>query len=121
MITPLIALVLTGLWPPGVSSGAGIPTPAQLTSPARWASVYAQLPLSFEANQGQTDPRVKYVARGRGYTLWLTADQALLALHSGETRNSKLEAPARSARHSSLVTCPMPPTTARRPRTLYLG
>ncbi|MBZ5626979.1 MAG: SBBP repeat-containing protein [Acidobacteriia bacterium] len=40
------------------------------------------LPLAFEANQGQTDSRVKYVARGSGYTLFLTAEDAVMALHS---------------------------------------
>jgi hypothetical protein len=36
------------------------------------------LPLSFEANRGQTDPQVKYLARGRGYTLFLTGTEAVL-------------------------------------------
>jgi len=31
------------------------------------------LPLAFEANQGQTDPQVKYTARGNGYSVFLTA------------------------------------------------
>ena len=40
-----------------------------------------QLPLRFEPNQGQTDPRVNFLARGAGYGLFLTPDQAILALH----------------------------------------
>ena len=32
----------------------------------------AKLPLRFEENQGQTDPQVKYLAHGNGYTLFLT-------------------------------------------------
>ena len=40
-----------------------------------------ELPLRFEPNQGQTDPRVNFLARGAGYGLFLTADQAVLALH----------------------------------------
>ena len=40
------------------------------------------LPLSFEANQGQVDPQVKYLARGQGYTLFLTPDAAVLGLRS---------------------------------------
>lgn len=39
---------------------------------------YAALPVSFEANQGQTDPQVKYMARGNGYKLYLTSSQAIL-------------------------------------------
>jgi Abnormal spindle-like microcephaly-assoc'd, ASPM-SPD-2-Hydin/Beta-propeller repeat len=42
----------------------------------------AGLPLTFEANQGQSDNRVKFVARGSGYTLFLTRDAAVLNLRS---------------------------------------
>jgi hypothetical protein len=41
---------------------------------------YGQIPMSFEANVGQTDPRVRYLARGSGYTLFLTGDGAVLNL-----------------------------------------
>src|SRR5436309_115597 len=30
------------------------------------------LPIIFEANQGQTDPQVKFLVHGRAYTLFLT-------------------------------------------------
>ena len=43
------------------------------------AARFSRLPLSFEANQGQTDPAVKFLARGAGYTLFLTSREALLA------------------------------------------
>jgi uncharacterized repeat protein (TIGR01451 family) len=38
------------------------------------------IPMFFEANQGQTDSRVKFVSRGHGYNLFLTADEAVLEL-----------------------------------------
>jgi len=41
---------------------------------------YGRLRLSFEANQGQADRRVKFVARGSGYNLFLTGDGAVLSL-----------------------------------------
>jgi hypothetical protein len=41
---------------------------------------YGQLPLSFEVNQGQADPQVNFLARGSGYALFLTADEAVLSL-----------------------------------------
>jgi hypothetical protein len=41
---------------------------------------YGKLPLSFEANQGQTDSQVKFVSRGSGYTLFLTGDEAVFSL-----------------------------------------
>jgi len=45
------------------------------------------LPMFFEANLGQTDPRVKFLSRGHGYSLFLTANEALLNLHV-ETRHA---------------------------------
>jgi hypothetical protein len=40
------------------------------------------LPLSFEANQGQTDPTVKFLSRGDGYVVFLTSDSAVFRLRS---------------------------------------
>jgi uncharacterized repeat protein (TIGR03803 family) len=40
----------------------------------------AKLPLSFEPNLGQTDSQVKFLARGSGYKLFLTTDEAVLQL-----------------------------------------
>jgi Beta-propeller repeat len=42
---------------------------------------YAHNPMSFEANQGQTDSSVQFLSRGNGYTLFLTSDAAVLRLH----------------------------------------
>jgi uncharacterized protein (TIGR03437 family) len=41
---------------------------------------YGKLPLSFEANRGQTDPEVKFLTRGGGYNLFLTSTEAVLNL-----------------------------------------
>ena len=40
------------------------------------------LPLSFEANRGQTDPSVKFLSRGDGYALFLTHDSAVFKLRA---------------------------------------
>src|SRR5258706_12829782 len=50
---------------------------------SRVLDTYGRLPLAFEANQGQTDPQVKFVSRGTGYNLFLTATEAMLALRKG--------------------------------------
>jgi len=42
--------------------------------------LFGKLPLSFEANHGQTDPQVRFLSRGNGYTLFLTPTEAVLAL-----------------------------------------
>jgi hypothetical protein len=43
-------------------------------------SEYGKLPLSFEANRGQTDGQVKFLSRGSGFSLFLTGDEAVIAL-----------------------------------------
>jgi hypothetical protein len=50
-------------------------------------AAYGQLPLSFEANQGQTATPVNYLARGQGYTLFLAPTRAVLALSQGAGEN----------------------------------
>ncbi|HXM21423.1 MAG TPA: SBBP repeat-containing protein [Terriglobales bacterium] len=42
-------------------------------------ATYNHLPLMFEPNQGQTDARVRFLAHGSGYGLFLTAREAVLA------------------------------------------
>jgi hypothetical protein len=44
----------------------------------------AGLPLYFEANRGQVDPSVRYLARSGSYSLFLTNDAAVFSLISGE-------------------------------------
>ncbi|MGA7697848.1 MAG: hypothetical protein WCA76_22675, partial [Candidatus Sulfotelmatobacter sp.] len=48
---------------------------------ARINATYAALPLAFEANQGQVDPQVKYLARGNGYKLYLASSEAIFTVH----------------------------------------
>jgi len=55
---------------------------------ARARKAYGQLPLSFEANQGQTDAQVRFLARGSGYSLFLTSTEAILSLKSRESEVS---------------------------------
>jgi hypothetical protein len=51
---------------------------------------YGKLPLSFEPNQGQTDARVKFLARASGYTLFVTTDEAVFAGRDGSVERMKL-------------------------------
>jgi hypothetical protein len=59
---------------------AGAPRNSGRPPGARVQEAYAGLPLSFEANRGQTDGRVKFISRGAGYNLFLASDEAVLAL-----------------------------------------
>ncbi len=75
---------------PDSSPVAGFPPAAQPDGATRPRVVesYGKLPLRFEANVGQVgsqieghaDPPVKFLSRGSAYTLFLTADEAVLAL-----------------------------------------
>ena len=57
---------------------------------ARLHQVWGQFPLSFEANQGQTDPDVQFVARGQGYGLFLKPTEAVLALQNNGGADSSV-------------------------------
>jgi Beta-propeller repeat len=61
-----------------VASKSPAVTPAEH---ARINAAYAALPLAFEANQGQVDPQVKYMARGNGYKLYLASSEVVFTLH----------------------------------------
>jgi hypothetical protein len=73
---------------------------------ARINSSYAALPLAFEANQGQVDAQVKYMARGTAYTLFLTANEAVISLYSPARRAEQTMADAGAVNHSHLMRSP---------------
>ena len=99
----------------GATPASSQPGPA---ARARAVASYGKLPLSFEANQGQTDAQVKFLSRGSGYTLFLTDNEAVLALRKAAGGKQKsagnLGSPQRqpdiaqrgSARPSSVVAPP---------------
>src|SRR5882672_8732851 len=60
-----------------IVSSANAPSPA---AKQKVAEEYGKLPLSFEANSGQTDPKVKFLSRGPGYKLFLLPHEAVLML-----------------------------------------
>lgn len=62
------------------ASGPTTPPP----SGARVNQNYGKLPLAFDLNQGQTDPRVRFLSRGRGFGLFLTPTEAVLDLRKSE-------------------------------------
>src|SRR2546425_1545635 len=58
----------------------GFACPAAAATEARVSEAYGKLPLHFEANRGQTHEDVRFLARGPGYSLYLTAGEAVLVL-----------------------------------------
>jgi beta-propeller repeat-containing protein/HYDIN/CFA65/VesB family protein len=71
MTATLPSQILAGTFPP-----SQVPPEVR----AQVAETYGKLPLSFEANRGQSDKEVKFLSRGHGYTLFLTRDEAVLSL-----------------------------------------
>lgn len=62
-----------------LAAAGGVPTRQQL------AIKQAQLPLRFEPNVGQVDGRVKFLARGAGYGVYLAAGEAVLTMGSPQS------------------------------------
>src|SRR6516164_8098982 len=79
-----------------------------LAPQTRLLKSYGQLPLSFEANRGQTDPRVKFLSRGRGYTLFLTSTEAVLALRKPAATNPQRSTAGRDGADSFLKSAAVP-------------
>ncbi len=69
------------------------------------SEAYGKLPISFEVNRGQTDEAVKFLARGSGYNLFLTATEAVLSLRkeSPRVKSESLMAKAGRGRKSALL------------------
>jgi hypothetical protein len=91
--------------PPAGLTGAWDTDP---THRAEAGAKYDKLPMSFEANGGQTDNQVKFLARGADYAVFLTNQEAVLTLQEDE------KAPAgrlRSGRHSAGDKAPVKSST----------
>jgi hypothetical protein len=78
LIVALLASALAGWLRPG------LPTPTG-SGPVAAASATSDASLAFEANQGQTDAQVRYLARGDQYTVYLTDNEAVLAYRAPST------------------------------------
>jgi hypothetical protein len=55
--------------------------PANEKQNSRCVEIYNKLPLSFEENHGQTAREVRYLSHGSGYELFLTGQEAVLAVN----------------------------------------
>jgi PKD repeat protein len=56
---------------------------------AQVIEAYGKLPLSFEANEGQTNSQIKFMSRGKDYNLFLTSTEAVLAFSNSSTPNAR--------------------------------
>jgi Beta-propeller repeat len=69
---------------------------------------YGKLPLAFEPNRGQTDARVRFLSHSGKRTLWLTNDEAVLAV-GRPLRSNRAGGKQEDARKESMV----PPAVLR--------
>src|SRR5215469_3993080 len=75
------------------TDGASIPSlpPTSTITLPTPALSYASIPMIFEPNQGQTDSQVRFIARGHGYGLFLTDEEAVLVLRRAGAKEHVLE------------------------------
>ena len=79
------------------------PPSSRPTSRMASSSLLARLPLVFEPNVGQSNQPVKFLARGRGYGLYLTSNQAVLTLAPGaKSQNPSVRMQFAGANSSSI-------------------
>jgi hypothetical protein len=78
LITLLLAtLGCSDVWSQLVTAQSG----ASANLASRPTVNYDGIPMTFEANQGQTAQQVRFLSKGKGYTAFLTADGMVLSLH----------------------------------------
>jgi hypothetical protein len=81
---------------------AGFALATNAATDVRVSESYGKLPLHFEANRGQTDNDVHFLSRGAGYSLYLTASEAVLVLAKpdakgdGRTTRERRNTPTRA-------------------------
>jgi uncharacterized repeat protein (TIGR01451 family) len=80
-LTALLACALVApLAPADAAPGRQVPAASRV-----------ELPMRFEPNLGRTDAEVAYVARGAGYTVFLTPEETVLALRDGGALRMRLD------------------------------
>ena len=91
----LLTLTLVVLGPVGRSEAAATLSLASAVSNRQMTATLTRLPLQFEANQGQVDEQVRFLARGPGYRLFLTVSESVLVLQQREATTKPPSAGAR--------------------------
>ena len=83
---PLLFLAIVNVLPWGCSEQRPIRS-APGSSNQDSVATYGRQSLSFEANGGQAAADVNFLSHGRGYTLFLTSNEAVLALKKRPSQN----------------------------------
>jgi len=83
---------------------AAVNRPAEALVKQDLANAYGKLPMAFEANEGQSDPDVRYLSRGAGYELFLTNQEAVLELRQQQPGSKFKAAEHRKLRGAETAT-----------------
>ena len=100
LLLSLVCLQLAAAWVDAQVAASNIPLVTE-DHRARIIESYGKLPMAFEANQGQSDPQVRFLSRGPGYGLLLTPTEFVLrVVHSGFGVGHPALSPVRSDRRA---------------------
>lgn len=138
----MIVMLLSASWPgPAVHARAGAGESVGSSRRPEWAGtsvepvlttrdqaalprvseVYGKLPLTFEANRGQFDSRVKFVSRGGRHSLFLTSTEAVLVLSKSVSKNKFPNSATRDLAHERAIAERLPTRMAANERPAALG
>lgn len=88
-LTVIIAAVVAAVGFLHLNDAGSVQLPATVAT-ASAADRYGRIPLHFEENVGQSDAEARYLARGRGYSMLLARERALIGLQNND-RSAVLE------------------------------
>ncbi|HTK95654.1 MAG TPA: SBBP repeat-containing protein [Terriglobales bacterium] len=109
-LTLTTAVALLSL--PLTSTSAAAPRAADNGQKTAILQKFAQAPLTFEENRGQADAQARYIARGQGYSLFLTQDSAVLSLRAPERAATVRIHPAQPSAAMTIVAEGKTPTVS---------
>lgn len=89
-IAPLVSLLQSPPVRPAVPKSDELLAPrVQPRESAKLTAKLGAMPLSFEANRGQTAEEVEFIARGPSYTIFLTPTEAVFALRQASASQER--------------------------------
>ena len=101
VLASLIATPIVPVNPVGASAG-NPPLNSTQESVPETPEEFGKLPLQFELNQGQTDPKVQFLTRAGGATVFLKSDETtfLLSEAKSQDRNDETTKEVRTRKHA---------------------
>ena len=88
LVACLPGIVAGALFAASTGERTDVKTNANETALSKAKASMAKMPLSFEPNRGQTDPRVQFLSRGPGFTVFFTKDETVMSLKDTSTSNA---------------------------------